>query len=118
MTAFPVTIFHNPVCGTSRNVLAAVREAGHEPTVVEYLKTGWTEAQLKDLLARMGARPGDILRTRGTPAAELGLLDDGASDAAIVAAMVAHPMLVERPIVVTPKGIRLCRPAETVQALL
>lgn len=118
MTDLPVTLFHNPACGTSRNVLAMVREAGHEPTVIEYLKTGWTEPQLRDLLGRMGVRPRDILRTRGTPAAELGLLEDGVSDEAILAAMVAHPILVERPILVTPRGARLCRPAEAALPLL
>lgn len=116
--AFPVTLFHNPACGTSRNVLAMVREAGHEPTVVEYLKTGWTAPQLEGLLERMGARPRDILRARGTPAAELGLLEAGVSDEAILAAMVAHPILVERPILVTPRGARLCRPSEAALPLL
>jgi arsenate reductase (glutaredoxin) len=107
-----VTIFHNPQCGTSRNVLAALREAGQKPEVVEYLKAGWTQAQLTDLFARMGVKPRDLLRVRGTPAEELGLTKPGVSDAAIVAAMVAHPILVERPIVITPKGVFLCRPAD------
>ena len=113
-----VTIFHNPNCGTSRNVLAALREAGAEPKVVEYLKAGWTEGQLKDLLVRMGAGPRDVLRVRGTPAEELGLTDPKASDAAILKAMVKHPILVERPIVATSKGVALCRPADKVRALL
>ncbi len=113
-----ITIYHNPACGTSRNALAAIRAAGHEPNVVEYLKTGWTRPQLEQLLARMGARPRDILRERGTPAAELGLLDDAASDGRILDAMVEHPILVQRPIVVSPKGARLARPAETVHDLL
>ena len=118
MADAPVTIFHNPACGTSRNVLAALTEAGAKPRVVEYLKAGWTLGQLKGLLAAMQAKPRDILRVRGTPAEELGLTRPGASDAAILAAMVAHPILVERPIVVTPKGTALCRPADRVQSLL
>jgi len=113
-----ITIFHNPACGTSRNTLAEIREAGHEPKVVEYLKAGWTIPQLKDILARMKARPRDILRVRGTPAEELGLTDPKTSDDAILAAMVAHPILVERPIVVTPKGVAITRPVETVRTLL
>ena len=117
MTGFPVTIFHNPNCGTSRNVLAAIREAGVEPEVVEYLKAGWTLTQLEDLFQRMGVSPRDVLRVRGSPAEELGLLE-GASDEAVLAAMTEHPILVERPIVSTPKGARLCRPAERVQDLL
>jgi len=118
MADAPVTIFHNPACGTSRNVLAALIEAGARPKVVEYLKAGWTAPQLKGLLAAMKLKPRDILRVRGTPAEELGLTRPAASDAAILAAMVAHPILVERPIVVTPKGAALCRPAERVQSLL
>lgn len=118
MTQAPVTIFHNPNCGTSRNVLAALNEAGAEPVVVEYLKTGWTMGQLKGLFAAMKVSPRDILRVRGTPAEELGLTRASATDETILAAMVAHPILVERPIVVTPKGAALCRPAERVQGLL
>ena len=118
MSDFPVTVFHNPACGTSRNVVAAVKEAGYEPQVIEYLKAGWTKAQLKDLLDRMGARPRDILRTRGTPAEELGLTDPAASDDDILNAMVENPILVERPIVVTPRGAVLCRPSEAVFTLL
>ncbi len=117
-TADAVTVFHNPNCGTSRNVLAAVRAAGYDPTVVEYLKAGWTKPQLEGLLKAMNLRPRDILRMRGTPAAELGLDKPSATDDAILAAMVAHPILVERPIVVTPKGTALCRPANRVEALL
>ena len=112
-----VTIFHNPNCGTSRNVLAALRERGAEPVVVEYLKTGWTRQQLQGLLKAMNARPRDILRTRGTPAEALGITADS-SDEQILAAMIAEPILVERPIVVTPKGTALCRPAERMEALL
>jgi len=118
MSDFPITIFHNPACGTSRNTVAMVQAAGYEPDVVDYLKTGWTKAQLQDLLAAMDARPRDILRDKGTPAAELGLLDPGATDEAILDAMVEHPILVNRPIVVTPKGVALCRPSEAVLDLL
>jgi arsenate reductase len=113
-----ITIFHNPNCGTSRDTLAAIREAGHEPEVVEYLKTGWRRDQLADLLERMGAKPRDVLRVRGTPAEELGLTGPGVSDDAVLDAMVAHPILVERPIVATPKGVALCRPAQRVRDLL
>jgi len=113
-----VTIFHNPNCGTSRNTLAAIRERGIEPEVVEYLKAGWGRDQLKALLKAMKAAPRDVLRVRGTPAEELGLTKSGASDDAILDAMVAHPILVERPIVVTPKGAALCRPVEIVNTLL
>ena len=113
-----VTIFHNPNCGTSRNVLAAIRDAGIKPKVVEYLKTGWTADQLTGLFAKMGVGARDALRVRGTPAEELGLTSPGVSDAAIVKAMTQHPILVERPIVVTDKGVALCRPADKVQALL
>ena len=118
MSDFPVTVFHNPACGTSRNVVAAVKEAGYEPKVVEYLKTGWTKDQLKDLLAQMQASPRDILRTKGAPAEELGLTEPAATDEAILDAMVAHPILVNRPIVVTPKGAALARPSEAVFDLL
>lgn len=115
MREFPITIFHNPACGTSRTVLALIRGAGYAPTVVEYLATGWSKPQLEGLLARMGAGPRDILRRRGTQAAELDL---EAGDARLLAAMVEHPVLVERPIVETPLGTRLCRPAELVLPLL
>jgi arsenate reductase len=115
---FPITIFHNPNCGTSRNTLAMVRAAGYEPEVVEYLKAGWTKARLKDLLNTMGAKARDILRMKGTPALELGLDDPGVSDDAILDAMVAQPILVERPIVATPRGVMLCRPSEVVLSLL
>ncbi|MFN3352461.1 MAG: arsenate reductase (glutaredoxin) [Brevundimonas sp.] len=118
MSDFPVTIFHNPACGTSRNVVAAVQGAGLTPDVIEYLKAGWTRDQLTDLLARMGAAPRDILREKGTPAAELGLLDDGVSDETILDAMVAHPILVNRPIVATPLGVVLARPSERVFEVL
>jgi arsenate reductase len=113
-----VTIYHNPACGTSRNTLALLREKGVEPNVVEYLKVGWTKPQLDALLARLGKSAHDILRVRGTEAHELGLTDPNASDAAVIAAMILDPILVERPIVVTPKGAALCRPADMVLTLL
>ena len=113
-----VTIFHNPACGASRNTLAMIRDAGIEPTVVEYVKAGWTKPQLQDLLKQMGKGPRDILRVAGTPAEDLGLTDPAATDEAILTAMVEHPILVQRPIVVTPKGAALCRPAETCKDLL
>ena len=113
-----VTIFHNPACGTSRNTLAMIRASGVEPTVVEYLKAGWTRPRLEGLLAAMGKAPRDVLRVRGTPAEALGLTDPATSDRAVLDAMVAHPALVERPIVETPKGVALCRPSEAVFDLL
>ena len=118
MTDFPITIFHNPACGTSRNVLAMIRAAGYEPTVVEYLEMGWTRPQLEDLLAAMRITPRALMREKGTPAAELGLLDPHITDDWILDAMVAHPILVNRPIVVTPKGVTLARPSEAVLDLL
>ena len=113
-----VTIYHNPNCGTSRNTLALLREKGIEPTVVEYLREGWTKAQLEQLLKRMGATAHDILRVRGTKADEMGLTDPNASDEALIAAMIMEPVLVNRPIVVTSKGAALCRPAELVLGLI
>lgn len=113
-----VTIYHNPNCGTSRNTLALLREKGVQPVVVEYLRAGWTKPQLTDLLKRMGVGAHDILRTNGTKAAELGLTDPNASDEALIAAMIIDPILVNRPIVVTPKGAALCRPAELALGLL
>lgn len=113
-----VTIYHNPACGTSRNTLALLREKGVEPTVVEYLKVGWTKVQLQDLLTRMNAPACDILRARGTNAEALGLTDPATTDAAIIDAMVREPILVNRPIVVTAKGAKLCRPAEQALDLL
>lgn len=113
-----ITIYHNPNCGTSRNTLQAIRDAGHEPTVVEYLKEPLDAGGIRALLARLGARPRDILRRRGTPYDELGLDDPKWTDDQLVDFMTAHPILIERPIVVTDKGARLCRPSETVQELL
>lgn len=118
MSDFPITIYHNPDCGTSRNALAMIEAAGYRPTVIEYLKTGWTRAQLDALLAAMDVRPRDLLREKGTPAADLGLLEEGAADETILDAMVDHPILVNRPIVVSPLGTRLCRPSEEVLTLL
>ena len=113
-----VTIFHNPACGTSRNALVMLRDQGLDPRVVEYLKAGWTRRQLEALLKKMGARPRDILRVRGTPAEDLGLTDPAASDAKILNAMVAHPILVERPIVEMPAGAALGRPIERISQLV
>jgi len=113
-----VLIYHNPACGTSRNVLALIRHAGIEPTIVEYLKTPPDRARLIALAHAMGCSPREMLRQKGTPYAELGLDDPSLSDDAILDAMLAHPILIQRPIVVTPKGTRLCRPSETVLDLL
>ena len=113
-----VTIYHNPACGTSRNTLALLREKGIEPKVVEYLQVGWTRDLLKDLLRRMGRSAREVLRVRGTEAHELGLTDPAASEDALVAAMILQPILVERPIVVTPKGAAVCRPAELALTLI
>lgn len=118
MTDFPVTIFHNPACGTSRNVVAMVEAAGYRPEVVEYLKAGWNVDQLKALFAEAGLTPREAMREKGSPATELGLLEPGTPDTAILAAMVAHPVLVNRPIVRTPRGAALCRPSEKVFDLL
>ena len=115
---FPVVVYHNPACGTSRNTVAMVEAAGYAPTVVEYLEAGWTPEQLRDLLQAAGARPRDFLRDKGTPAEALGLLDPAVGDEALIAAMIEHPILVNRPIVATPLGVRLCRPSEAVFNLL
>lgn len=115
---FDVIIYHNPDCGTSRNTLALIRNAGVEPHVIEYLKTPPTRARLTDLIARMGLSPRDLLRQKGTPYADLGLDDATLPDAALIDAMLAHPILINRPIVVSPKGARLCRPSEAVLDLL
>jgi arsenate reductase len=115
---FPITIFHNPACGTSRNVVAMAKAAGYEPQVVEYLKAGWNAEQLKQLASAAKVPLRAFLRDRGTPAAELGLLEPTATDDAILEAMVAHPILVNRPIMITPKGTALCRPSEKALDLL
>jgi arsenate reductase len=113
-----ITIYHNPACGTSRNVLALIRNAGVEPTVVEYLKNPPDRATLESLLTRMNLRPRDLLREKGTPYAELGLGAEHWSDSELIDQMLAHPILINRPIVVTPRGVKLCRPSETVMDLL
>ena len=114
----PVTIYHNPACGTSRNVLALIRNAGIEPTVIEYLKHPPDRATLKDLLRRMQISPRALLREKGTPYAELGLAATRWTDEELIDQMLAHPILINRPIVVTPWGARLCRPSETVLDIL
>lgn len=111
-------IHHNPDCGTSRNVLAVIRASGTDPVVIEYLKTGWTRPQLLALFAAADLTPRAALRTSKSPAEALGLLDESVSDDALIEAMVAHPILVNRPIVCTPKGVALCRPSEAVLPLL
>lgn len=118
MSVSDVVIHHNPDCGTSRNVLAIIEAAGYRPHVVEYLKTGWSRPQLLGLFAAAGLTPREALRTTKSPAAELGLLDPGVDDETLLAAMVEHPVLVNRPIVCTAKGVKLCRPSETVLDLL
>ena len=115
---FAITIYHNPDCGTSRNTLAMIEAAGYQPTIVDYRAVGWKRELLERLVDALAVRPRDLLREKGTPAAELGLLDPATSDDAILDAMIAHPILVNRPIVVTPRGTRLCRPSEEVLALL
>nr|WP_269902620.1 arsenate reductase (glutaredoxin) [Paracoccus onubensis] len=113
-----VIIYHNPDCGTSRNTLAMIRNAGIEPHVVEYLKSPPSRLQLEDLISRMGISPRELLREKGTPYVELGLDDPSLTDDALVEAMMAHPILINRPIVVSPQGVRLCRPSELVLDLL
>jgi len=113
-----VTIYHNPTCGTSRNTLAMIRQSGEEPHVVEYLKTPPAREELLRLIDAMGITPRDLLREKGTPYAELGLSDFSMTDDALIDAMMAHPILINRPIVVTDKGAALCRPSEKVLALL
>lgn len=115
---FPVVIHHNPDCGTSRNVLSIIEAAGYSPEVIAYLETGWTRPQLLALFAAAGLTPRQALRESKSPAKELGLLEPGVSDAAILEAMLVHPVLVNRPIVATPRGVRLCRPSEVVLDLL
>lgn len=113
-----VVIYHNPACGTSRKTLALLREKGVEPRVVEYLKAGWTEPQLKGLAARAGAPLRAFLRTRGTPAEALGLTLAGVSEDQLAAAMARNPILVERPVVEGPRGVAVCRPPEKALDLL
>ena len=113
-----IVIHHNPDCGTSRNTVAIIEAAGYHPTIIEYLNTGWTRPQLQALFAAANLTPRTALRTTKSPAVELGLTDLSVDDEAILAAMLTHPVLVNRPIVCTPKGVRLCRPSETVLDLL
>ena len=116
--AVDIVIYHNPECGTSRNTLAMIRNAGIEPHVVEYLKTPPSRALLVELIDRAGITPRDLLREKGTPYSELGLGDTSLSDDALVDAMMAHPVLINRPLVVSPLGVKLCRPSEAVLDLL
>lgn len=113
-----ITIYHNPQCGTSRNVLAMIRNSGEEPTIIEYLKTPPTRDELSDLLRRVGITPRELLRRRGTPYHELGLDDPALTDDELIDHMVRQPILINRPIVVTPLGVRLCRPSEVVLDIL
>ena len=113
-----LVIHHNPDCGTSRNVLKVVEDSGETPVVIEYLKSGWTREQLLGLFAAADLTPRQALREKKSPAEELGLLEEGVSDETIFAAMLEHPILVNRPIVCSPKGVKLCRPSEAVLPLL
>ncbi len=113
-----VVIYHNPACSTSRKVLGMIREVGVEPRIIEYLKTPPNRKELLDLLHRMGLTPRQILRRRGTPYDELGLADPAKSDDALIDAILAHPVLMERPVVAGPRGVRLCRPPERVHEVL
>ena len=115
---FPVTIYHNPDCGTSRNVLAIIEAAGYRPKIIEYLSAGWTRPRLLALFSAAGLTPRMALRERKSPAEALGLLDPAVSDERLVEEMLRHPILVNRPIVVSPKGVKLCRPSERVFDLL
>jgi arsenate reductase len=116
--AVDIVIYHNAACGTSRNTLAMIRNAGIEPHVVEYLKTPPARALLVELIDRAGMTPRELLREKGTPYTELGLGDTSLSDEALVDAMMAHPILINRPLVVSPLGVKLCRPSEAVLDLL
>ena len=113
-----IIIYHNPECGTSRNTLGLIRNAGTEPHVIEYLKTPPNRAMLKSLIARMGVPVRDVIRLKGTPYRELGLDNSSLTDDQLLDAMLVHPILINRPIVVTPIGVKLCRPSETVLDLL
>ena len=113
-----IVIYHNPACGTSRNTLAMIRNAGIEPHVVEYLKTPPSRALLVQMMGRAGLSPRELLREKGTPYAELGLGDPALTDDQLIDAMIEHPILMNRPLVVTPAGIRLCRPSELVLDIL
>ncbi|PDT41519.1 MULTISPECIES: arsenate reductase (glutaredoxin) [Sinorhizobium] len=113
-----IVIYHNPACGTSRNTLAMIRNAGIEPRVVEYLKTPPSRVELQQLIARMGISTRELLRVKGTPYVELGLSDRNLTDDQLLDAMLAHPILINRPIVVSPLGVKLCRPSESVLDIL
>jgi arsenate reductase (glutaredoxin) len=113
-----ITIYHNPACGTSRNTLEMIRQSGEEPEVIEYLKNPPSRERLVELINAMGVRPAELLREKGTPYAELSLADPSLSDDDILDAMMAHPVLINRPIVITDKGVALCRPSERVLPLL
>ncbi|WP_116089960.1 arsenate reductase (glutaredoxin) [Sphingomonas crusticola] len=113
-----IVIYHNPDCGTSRNVLALIRNSGVEPHIIEYLKTPPVRALLVEMIERAGMTPRELLRAKGTPYADLGLDDTSLSDDALVDAMLAHPILINRPLVVTPLGVKLCRPSEVVLDIL
>lgn len=118
MPLHDIVIYHNPACGTSRNTLAMIRNAGIEPHVIEYLKTPLVRELLEQLIARAGLTPRSLLREKGTPYAELGLSDPALSDSQLLDAMMAHPILINRPLVVTSLGVRLCRPSEVVLDIL
>ncbi len=118
MSAFQVVIHHNPDCGTSRNVLKIIQAAGYEPSVIDYLKEGWTRPQLLALFAAAGLSVREALRVARTPAEAMGLTAADITDDTLLEAMTRHPILVNRPIVCTPRGVRLCRPSETVLDLL
>jgi arsenate reductase len=118
VTPVNIVIYHNPECGTSRNTLAMIRNAGIEPHVIEYLKTPPSRVMLVQLIERAGLTPRELLREKGTPYAELGLGDESLSDEALIDAMMAHPILINRPLVVSPLGVRLCRPSEVVLDIL
>lgn len=113
-----ITIYHNPDCGTSRNTLRMIRQSGEEPEVIEYLKTPPSRETLVGLIAAMGITPRELLREKGTPYTELGLGDPKWTDDELIDFMIAHPILINRPLVVTPKGTRLCRPSEAVLDIL
>jgi arsenate reductase (glutaredoxin) len=117
-SSITITIYHNPACGTSRNVLALIRNAGVEPHVIEYLKTPPDRATLESLLQRMHMTPRALLREKGTPYSELGLANEHLSDSQLLDALLAHPILINRPIVVTPWGAKLCRPSEALLDIL
>lgn len=114
----PITIYHNQNCGTSRKVLARLRELGHDPQVIEYLKAPPSRAEMRRLLSDMGMNPRDILRRKGTPYDELGLENPALTDDQLLDALAAHPILMERPVVTTAKGTRVCRPAERLDEIL